>query len=74
MSSSAARVSAVRALVMARIGRSSWAGVRGPRTGAVTSGRESNHAMDAGLLVTDRVGRRLTYARTPLGEQLTQSS
>jgi hypothetical protein len=29
---------------------------------------------DAGLLATDRVGRRLHYARTPLGEQLSQSS
>jgi biotin operon repressor len=41
---------------------------------AATASHHLTTLRDAGLLVTDRVGRRLTYARTPLGEQLTQSS
>jgi biotin operon repressor len=41
---------------------------------AATASHHLTTLRDAGLLATDRVGRRLNYARTPLGEQLSQSS
>jgi biotin operon repressor len=39
---------------------------------AATASHHLTTLRDAGLLAADRVGRRLHYARTPLGEQLTR--
>jgi hypothetical protein len=40
---------------------------------AATASHHLTTLRDAGLVAADRVGRRMQYARTPIGDQLTQS-